>query len=163
MIEENPSSLRAVLTARIGEDIMRWQDATQDYDEAVGLQQALGPAERRCLSVTWSRPQPAGAIATATGLTRAAVTALIDRLEARGLVRREADPTDRRRVLVAQTEAARALVADTYQRLADAGARLIEGYSDAELETVARFIADARRIQEEATAALAKRQDGKTG
>lgn len=154
----NRAAGRAGIIDRIGEDIMRWQDATQDYDEAVGLGHQLGPAERRCLSVTWAAPQPAGAIATATGLTPAAVTALIDRLEARGLVRRQPDPSDRRRVLVAQTEASQALVAGTYLKLAAAGHRLLESYSDAELATVARFLADARRIQEEALAALAAPQ-----
>lgn len=154
MIEINESTPRAALIARIGEDIMRWQDATQDYDEAVGLQHLLGPSERRCLSEIWLAPKPAGAIAAATGLTPAATTALIDRLEVRGLVRREADPKDRRRVLVAQTEASHRLVADTYLKLAEAGNRLLETYSEAELATIARFLSAARLLQEEATAAL---------
>lgn len=41
-----------------------------------------------------------GQIAEASGLTTGAVTGVIDRLEKAGLVRREPDPADRRRVLV---------------------------------------------------------------
>ena len=45
-------------------------------------------------------PTPAGRLAELTGLTTGAVTGLIDRLEQAGLVRREADPGDRRKVII---------------------------------------------------------------
>lgn len=44
-------------------------------------------------------------IARRLRVSRAVVTGLLDRLEQRGLVRREADPTDRRRLRIALTEA----------------------------------------------------------
>jgi hypothetical protein len=46
-------------------------------------------------------PAPAGRVAELTGLTTGAVTGVIDRLEAGGFVRREVDPADRRKVIVA--------------------------------------------------------------
>jgi DNA-binding MarR family transcriptional regulator len=45
-------------------------------------------------------PAPAGRLAELTGLTTGAVTGLVDRLEHAGLVRREVDPGDRRKVIV---------------------------------------------------------------
>src|SRR4051794_5966907 len=45
-------------------------------------------------------PTTAGQLAELTGLTTGAITGMIDRLEMRGLVRRESDPNDKRRVLV---------------------------------------------------------------
>jgi DNA-binding MarR family transcriptional regulator len=45
-------------------------------------------------------PTPAGRLAELTGLTTGAVTGLIDRLEQAGLVRREVDPGDRRKVII---------------------------------------------------------------
>jgi DNA-binding MarR family transcriptional regulator len=45
-------------------------------------------------------PTPAGRLAELTGLTTGAVTGVVDRLEKAGLVRRELDPADRRRVIV---------------------------------------------------------------
>ena len=45
-------------------------------------------------------PAPAGRLAELTGLTTGAVTGVIDRLEKGGFVRREVDPTDRRKVIV---------------------------------------------------------------
>jgi DNA-binding MarR family transcriptional regulator len=46
-------------------------------------------------------PAPAGRLAELTGLTTGAVTGVIDRLETGGFVRREVDPADRRKVIVA--------------------------------------------------------------
>ena len=46
-------------------------------------------------------PSPAGRLAELTGLTTGAVTGVIDRLEKAGFARRELDPADRRRVIVA--------------------------------------------------------------
>src|SRR5579859_4426274 len=46
------------------------------------------------------RPSTAGQLAELTGLTTGAITGMIDRLEKSGLVRRENDPNDKRRVLV---------------------------------------------------------------
>jgi DNA-binding MarR family transcriptional regulator len=48
-------------------------------------------------------PVAAGRLAQASGLTTAAVTAVIDRLERAGYARRTADAKDRRRVLVELT------------------------------------------------------------
>jgi DNA-binding MarR family transcriptional regulator len=45
-------------------------------------------------------PSTAGQLAELTGLTTGAITGMIDRLEKSGLVRRESDPMDARRVLV---------------------------------------------------------------
>lgn len=45
-------------------------------------------------------PAPAGRLAELAGLTTGAITGVIDRLEKGGFVRREADPADRRKVIV---------------------------------------------------------------
>jgi DNA-binding MarR family transcriptional regulator len=56
------------------------------------------------------QPLPAGEIAARVLVTTASMTAVLDTLERRALVRRIPDPTDRRRVLIAVTDAGRALV-----------------------------------------------------
>lgn len=66
------------------------------------------------------------ALANRLGISRAVVTGLLDRLEQRGLVRREADPTDRRRLRLVVTPAGiaasqrlgQAVVADLARQLA---------------------------------------------
>src|SRR5262245_66087965 len=126
---------------------MRWQDATETVDEAVGDLYDLTGADRRCLSFVSLGPQSASAIAKETALTPAAVTALIDRLEARRLVQRRADPHDRRKVLVEATDKTRELIRSTYLPIAHAGTKMLGRYSIAELTAVRRFVEDALALQ----------------
>lgn len=60
-----------------------------------------------------------GAVAREAGITQATVTALIDKLERRGLVTRERDTEDRRRVLVRVTPEGRAALAGAPDMLQD--------------------------------------------
>ncbi|TIS10705.1 MAG: MarR family transcriptional regulator, partial [Mesorhizobium sp.] len=141
MIELNSSSMsRAEMTAAVSRAVMRWQDATQAYDEAVGERLGLIAAERYCLGLLYAGPQSAGAVAAATGLTPAAVTALIDRLEARGLVTRTRSLEDRRKVVIEATDLTRELSERYYGAIAREGEKVMAAFSDAELATVLRFI-----------------------
>ena len=148
MVEINSSSEnREDMTRAIGLAIMQWQDATQAYDEAVGTRLGLNMAERHCIGLLYGGPQSAGAIATATGLTPAAVTALIDRLEARGLLTRTRSLEDRRKVVIEATEATRELSARYYGAIAKEGEKVIATFSDAELATISRFVNAALDLQ----------------
>lgn len=138
---------RAELVTAIGQTMMRWQDATEAFDEAVGRLYELNSADRRCLSFVSLGPQTASAIAKETALTPASVTTLIDRLERRQLVYRRADASDRRKVLVEATDTARKLIARTYLPIAQAGAELLMQYSLKELMVIQRFLAEALALQ----------------
>jgi DNA-binding MarR family transcriptional regulator len=84
-------------------------------------------------------PLTAGALVHATGLSPAAVTGLIDRLERAGVAERRQDPADRRRVLVALGPRA-ARITEMYVAL-ERGARAVVGdYSEEELAAIARFL-----------------------
>lgn len=58
-------------------------------------------------------PQTVGSMAERVGLAQATVTSLLDRLEERGLIRRERSDTDRRQVNVELTEEGRSLERQT--------------------------------------------------
>jgi DNA-binding MarR family transcriptional regulator len=90
----------------------------------------------------------AGRLAELTGLsTGGAITALIDRLERLGYVRRERDTTDRRRVMVrALTERAEHEFAPLYDPLERALVELIARYNDDELAVVLDFISQTNEI-----------------
>jgi DNA-binding MarR family transcriptional regulator len=155
MIESTGSSDdRCAIRASLVTLIMRWQDATQAFDEAVGERLDLGPAERHCLSFLHERPRPAGEIATEVGLTPAAVTSLIDRLEGRGFVERRRSEADRRQVLVAMTDAARKATMRYYGPLAKDGEAMLEGFTTAELSTVQKFVVAALEFQQRQTARI---------
>lgn len=73
--------------------------------------QRAGQEDYKTLHALMVQPYPTEAtpaqLADATHVTRAAMTSRLDRLVAAGLVTREVDPTDRRRVLVRPTPAGR--------------------------------------------------------
>lgn len=155
MAELNSSrDAKAELVQHLGTLIVRWQEATQRYDEEVGAIFQLGPAERLCLSFLTSGPQTASAIARATRLTPAAVTSLIDRLEARGFVRRKPDPLDRRKVMVEAAEATFALIEKAYAPLAAAGAEALGRRSIDELNLLTAAIEEVLAIQNRMTEEL---------
>jgi len=135
---------RRQLQADLGVALQRYQRSVQAFDDAVGRALGLGPTDLRCLDWLADGPKTAGVLATATGLRPAATTALLDRLEAKGLVERVRDDTDRRRVLVRMTEEGARSTYAMYAPLVDEGAHLLAGLSPAELARM-REILDAMR------------------
>ena len=135
---------RRQAVAELGAALQRYQRSVQSYDDAVGRALGLGPADLRCLDWLVDGPKTAGVLAGATGLRPAATTALLDRLEARGLVERVRDDRDRRRVLVAMTEEGMRSTYAMHAPLVDEGQRLLGRYTVAELEA-ARELLEAMR------------------
>ena len=77
------------------------QSATEMLDAAVADFLGIDHTAYRCLDVIDQEgPMTAGLLAQRARLSPGATTAVIDRLEQKGLVRRVRDAEDRRRVLV---------------------------------------------------------------
>jgi DNA-binding MarR family transcriptional regulator len=71
------------------------------FHQAVADTIGLHITDHKCLDlIRYYGAMPAGRLAELTGLTTAAVTGIIDRLEKAGYVRRANDPKDRRRTIV---------------------------------------------------------------
>jgi DNA-binding MarR family transcriptional regulator len=81
----------------------------------------------------------AGRLAEVTGLTTGAITGVVDRLEKAGLVRRERDPADRRKVFIAIVPENVAKVGRFYEHMQRGMVKLWESYSDAELRLLLEF------------------------
>src|SRR5262245_29754266 len=137
---------RQAVIAEAGNAMQAYQRSTQAFDDAVGRSLGLNPADLRGLDWLADGPKSAGELSDGTGLSSAATTALIDRLEQKGYVRRIADPADRRRVLVEMTPAGRDQVGQFYGPLVTEGASLFDGISAAELEHVLGWLVRAREL-----------------
>lgn len=99
-------------------------------------------------------PASAGAVAAAADLSPAATTEAVQRLAARGFVRRDTDPADRRRAAIAITAAAAARLDAVFGPLRDGGRCIGETYTDAELAVVVRFLTAGRDLQLTAAAQI---------
>lgn len=71
---------------------------------------------------------------------------MIDRLSSRGLVRRVASDTDRRKVLVEMTDAGRELTWRAYGPLVDEGQHLFRDLSVAQLDAMRDLLRDMRDL-----------------
>jgi DNA-binding MarR family transcriptional regulator len=149
--------------ARVGRE---HSDATVLFHSTVAARLDLHPTDYKALGILQRLgPQSAGEIAKHSGLATASVTNLVDRLERKGFVRRVADPTDRRRVLV---EAIADRLTGAHRVFASGSralARLLARYSDRELTVIADFLArNAERLRAETrkldSAAAAAEGDG---
>lgn len=94
-------------------------------------------------------PITAGELSKLTGLATGSVTALIDRLEKNGFVRRQNDPKDRRKVIIVPIYESREEVSNTYQPLHTAMVKLAASYTDDELELITQFLGKASAVLEE--------------
>ena len=96
----------------------------------------------------------AGRLAEVTGLTTGAITGVVDRLEKAGLVRRERDEADRRKVFIATVPENVAKIGRFYVPMQQAMNKLWSTYSDAELQLLLRFASEGYKAVLEATEAL---------
>jgi MarR family transcriptional regulator, organic hydroperoxide resistance regulator len=84
-------------------------------------------------------PMTPGALANCSGLSSGGVTVVLDRLESAGYVRREANPHDRRSVLVHLQPRPQRRVDSNYKSAQQQFAGVTEEFSEAELEVILRF------------------------
>jgi DNA-binding MarR family transcriptional regulator len=130
--------------------------ATVMFHTAVAARQGLSASEEKALDLLErSGPLTAGELARQSGLAPASVTALINRLEAKGFARRVQNPSDRRSVLVeVDPERLYATVAPLFADWVGSLQELYAGYTDEQLEVILHFLNEAARRQREATARL---------
>jgi DNA-binding MarR family transcriptional regulator len=110
------------------------------FGQTVANRAGISPSDLECLDfLNLEGRVTAGRLAEVTGLTTGAITGVVDRLEQAGLVRRERDDNDRRKVFIATVPENLARVGRFYEHLQRAMLKLWETYSDAELRLLLRF------------------------
>jgi DNA-binding MarR family transcriptional regulator len=100
----------------------------------------LNPTDARAMSfLNETGPMPAGRLAELMGLTTGAVTGVLDRLEDAGLVRREPDPEDRRRIRIVPEGDGEAS-ARLFGPLSKPFGALVRSYGVGDLEVILDFV-----------------------
>lgn len=110
-------------------------------DEAAAERLGVSRSDFRCLDIlSRGTALTAGELADETGLTTGAVTALLDRLEKAGYVRRERDRSDRRKVLIHPSQRAAREVWPIFRGVAEDAARILAQFSERDLGMILRFL-----------------------
>jgi DNA-binding MarR family transcriptional regulator len=108
-----------------------------------------------CLELLHRRgPMGAGEVASALGLTTAAISAMATRLEAGGYARREMDPKDRRRVLLHASPSGLEKAYGLFTGLYEAAERLTADYAERDLRMLVALLGRFRQLITEHTTVL---------
>ncbi len=129
--------------------------AGRDMHLAMARRLGVGETDLAAMDVMVSSPAPLGPVELGhrLGISSASATALVDRLESVGHVRRESHPSDRRRITLHASETARAEVRDVLSPLLHAIDDLTGRLSPADRRIVLAFL-------DEVTAAMRDFADG---
>ena len=150
--------LKSELIAELRREIRSAQSAVAAVDHTVAERLGVNASDHRCLDILDQRgPTTAGALAEALGLSRSAVTTVLDRLEHRRYVRRLQNPDDRRQVVVTLTpllhRRARQLYGDGSEAVA-----ILGRYSVDELALLRDFVRSDRELNDDRARRLAGRR-----
>ncbi|GAB2819573.1 MarR family transcriptional regulator [Actinoallomurus bryophytorum] len=135
---------RAKLIAELGHQARVSTAWTVLLHHAIASRSGINVTDMQCINLLQLRgPMTPGQLAQAMFLTTGgAITALIDRLEKAGMVRRRRDDADRRRVIVEATkDAPVAELGARFRPVAEMYGELLETYSDEQLELILDYLA----------------------
>ncbi len=135
--------------------IRQHQNATDMMDMAVADLLGINRTDGICLDIIdQNERMTAGQLAEAVELSTGTITAVIDRLEKAGYVRRVPDPSDRRKVLVEVTDQTREISGHIYGRMMELGRSLMGGMSAEQQRLVMHFLTTSAAMSREMAAAL---------
>ncbi|MBO1333506.1 MarR family winged helix-turn-helix transcriptional regulator [Streptomyces sp. VRA16 Mangrove soil] len=131
--------------------------ATIMFHTAVSASQGLNPTESKTLDLLVKHgPLTAKDLVAHTGLAPASVTGLVDRLSAKGFVRRTKHATDKRRVTIELNREKISELASFFDTWAKDVVAACDEFSTEDLRTVTRFLAVMTEVQREAAARLSR-------
>jgi DNA-binding MarR family transcriptional regulator len=146
---------RAALIEELEHAVRRSSAQGVIFGQTVANRAGISASDLECLDfLNLEGRVTAGRLAEVTGLTTGAITGVVDRLEQAGLVRRERDDNDRRKIFIATVPENIAKVGRFYEHLQRAMLKLWETYSEAELRLLLRFATEGYETMLAATEEL---------
>jgi DNA-binding MarR family transcriptional regulator len=140
---------RTDLIAQLRSEIVGYFGAASDFDERVAKTFKLSRTDMRCLDILGRLgPMTAGKLSDESGLSTGAVTFLLDRLEAAGMVKRRRDTDDRRRVWVELVPAAQKRLQHAQQPIVEEMKQVTQRFKAEELAVVRDFMREAKEVFE---------------
>ena len=139
-----PRRTRAELLEKIDETLRKVSAQSVLISDLVAGLVGLNSTDLECLDLLLlAGPTTAGKLGEHTGLTSGATTAVIDRLERAGFVRRRRDANDRRRVLVEIVKSSIDRIVPLYAPIKARVNQLNRQFNDAELSAVVDYMTRA--------------------
>jgi len=129
------------------------------FHQEIAARSGLNPTDFKCLRLLAALgAMTAGQLAREVGLTRPALTVIVDRLERHGFLTRMRDTDDRRKVLLHPVPERIAEIDRLYASQAGAVEKILDRYSDAAFDAVLRFMTEVGALlRAQATSATGSR------
>lgn len=149
---------RAELAQAIGRETRLQQNANDAIDEVFAQFLGANRTDVRVIDLLDVHgPMTAGELADRAGVTTGAVTAIVDRMERAGFLRRVRDDADRRKVRIELTEEAVRIGEEFYAPIAERGTQMLMRYTVEELRTVLDVVRNGRELSETFAAEMRQR------
>ncbi|MFF5172213.1 MarR family winged helix-turn-helix transcriptional regulator [Micromonospora sp. NPDC000089] len=140
-----PADRRGQMIAEITNELRLYSTEAQHVGHAFAGQHGLNATDLQALIAVMDAelaedPITPGRLGEWLNLSSGSVTALIDRLERAGHIRRDRDTVDRRKVLLHYADQGAALAMDFFGPLGRRTDQAMSGFTDEELAVVHRFM-----------------------
>jgi MarR family transcriptional regulator, organic hydroperoxide resistance regulator len=139
--ESASTSRRADLLQLLEQGVRRMLAGAIIFNQQVADSVGLNATDLQCLNLLELQDAlTPGDLARCCGLTTGGVTVVLDRLEKAGYIRREANPRDRRSLLIRPVPAKLRRLHKIYQSKSQSLAKALGPYTDRELELILDFV-----------------------
>ncbi len=138
---------RRELTGQVVASLRALSTEIDRLDHVAAGRYGLNRTDMRALDIVGrAGPLAPSDLAQLIGFTTGGVTTVIDRLERAGYARRQPDPADRRRQIVAITEATTSRDQEVFGSLIRQTAELLSAYTDEQLRLIDNFLNRAQQL-----------------
>lgn len=151
MVDKSSSAglTRSQRMRRVGlglREIVYWSEQASAF---AAKQLRLHPTDLSCIGYLLDANEPLSPkqIINHLGLSSGSGTALLDRLEGQGFIKRIPHPSDRRSVLIEVNRQQAAEPIAFYQHMRQAYGAVMDRFSDAELDRIAEFLESVSEVQ----------------
>lgn len=144
-----PSAKRAEIMAAMEHATKTLSAQNLAVSQAIAGRLGINVSDLECLTLARAAGDngvTAGDLAAAMALTSGAITGVIDRLERAGLVRRDRDLKDRRKVIVRPTACVEKTVPPLFEPMHRSMTAMWTSYSDEQLELILDFLTKVRDV-----------------
>lgn len=150
-----PESVRLQLATELQQAMQRSTMWTVLLHHTVASKAGINVTDAQCVNLlSLDGPMTPGQLAQSMGITTGgAITAVVDRLEKAGFVKRTRDADDRRKVIVELIPDSISRIADYFVPIAESTMERFASYTDEQL----RFLLDFARVNNEAMPGIIKK------
>ena len=138
---------KLIIIEKLSNEFRRNSTRTLLFHQTIADKLKLNATDYKCYDlINQSGSVTAGQLSELTGLTTGSTTALIDRLEKHGYVKRDKDPNDRRHVIIKPIQQSKESNNSIFRSLSSSIADLCYHYNEQELNLILDFITNMDSI-----------------